>query len=312
MAEIMAKIECLVSDERYMKLVIEPLERGFGNTIGNALRRTLMSSLPGAAITAVKIEGVLHEFSTLPGVAEDVTEIVLNMKELAVKLSGDEPRSMRIEAEGIGEVKASDIIVPAEVEICNPDLHIAELTEKNARLFMDIIVERGAGYVPAEKHRRFGHQVGIIPIDSIFTPVQRMNYIVEDTRVGQVTDYDKLILEVWTNGCLKPEEAMGFAARLLHDHLKLFFDFSGVTFEGTEAKEVETESKKIKELTLEELGLSVRPYNCLKRAGINTVEELLTKTDSEITGVRNFGKKSLEEIKEKLAEHGLTLKESAE
>jgi len=312
MADIMAKIECLVSDERYMKLVIEPLERGFGNTIGNALRRTLLSSLPGASITAIKIEGVLHEFSTLPGLAEDITEIVLNMKELAIKLSGDEPRSLRIEAEGIGEVKASDIIVPAEVEICNPGLHIAQLTEKNARLYMDITVERGAGYVPAEKHRRFGHQVGIIPIDSIFTPVQRMNYIVEDTRVGQVTDYDKLILDVWTNGCLKPEEAIGLAARMLHDHLRLFFDFSGVTFEGTESKAVETEGKKVKELTLEELGLSVRPYNCLKRAGINTVEELLAKSDSDITSVRNFGRKSLDEIKEKLAEHGLTLKESAE
>lgn len=310
MAEMMAKIECLISEDRYIKFVVEPMERGFGNTIGNALRRTLLSSLPGAAVTAVKIEGVLHEFSTVPGMTEDITELVLNMKELAIKINSDEPKALRIEAEGIGEVKASDIIVPSDVEICNPDLHIAQLTEKNARLYVDITAEKGAGYVAAEKHRRFGHQVGVIPVDSIFTPILKANYIVEETRVGQVTDYDKLVFEAWTNGCLGPDEALGLAASLLHDHLRLFFDFSGISPSEGGHVVAETDGKKVGELSLEDLGLSVRPYNCLKRAGINTVEELLAKSDNDITSVRNFGRKSLDEIKEKLTKFGLSLKDT--
>lgn len=308
------KIECLAmsADRRYGRYVVEPLERGYGITLGNALRRILLSSLPGAAITSVKIEGVLHEFSTIPGVVEDTTDIVLNLKGLAVKLYTGDQAVMRVEMEGPAVVTGRDVIHGSEVEILNPDQHIATL-DKGGRLVMEMTVERGRGYVPAERNKKEEHIIGIIPIDSIFTPVPKVNYTVENTRVGQVTDYDKLTLEVWTNGSIAPDEAISASAQILNEHLKLFVGLTEkVGDEVTLVEKEEEKRDKVMEMTIEELDLSVRSYNCLKRAGINTVEELVSRTEEDMIKVRNLGKKSLEEVTQKLAELGLSLRKSEE
>ena len=308
------KVEILEtsSDNTYGKFVVEPLERGYGITLGNSLRRVLLSSLPGAAVTSVKIDGVLHEFSTIPGVKEDVTEIVLNLKTLSVKLDGEEPRLVRIEAEGGGEIKAGDIIHGPDVEILNPELHIATL-EDDANLYMEITLEKGRGYVSAEKNKEPGQPIGIIPVDSIFTPVTKVNFRVDNTRVGQVTDFDKLTLEVWTDGSIAPDEAVSLGAKILNEHLNLFITLTEQIRDVEIMVEKEEDKKeKVLEMTIEELDLSVRSYNCLKRAGINTVEELTQKTEEDMMKVRNLGKKSLEEVQSKLSELNLILKKSDE
>lgn len=294
----------------YGKFVVEPLERGYGITLGNSLRRILLSSLPGAAVTSVKIDGVLHEFATIQGVKEDVTDIILNLKGLCVKMHTDEERIIRIEAEGEGIVTAGDIITDADVEILNPELHIATLAN-NGRFFAEITVAKGRGYVSAVKNKKPDHVIGTIPTDSAFTPVRRVNYAIEDTRVGQVTNYDRLTLEVWTDGSIKPDEAVSLAARILNEHLRLFMGLTESVGDMEIMVEKEEEEKdKILEMTIEELDLSVRSYNCLKRAGINTVEELTLKTEEDMIKVRNLGRKSLEEVIHKLNELGLSLKES--
>lgn len=294
------RIECAEVSDTYGKFVVEPLERGYGITLGNSLRRVLLSSLPGAAVTSVKIEGVLHEFSTIPGVLEDTTDIILNLKELLVKLHCDEPRVIRIEAEGEGRVLAGDIIADPDVEILNPDLHMATLSE-GARLFMEITVEKGRGYVPAER-KKADHVIGVIPVDSIFTPIRKVNYTIENTRIGQVTDYDRLILEAWTDGSLSPKEAISLAAKILNEHLALFVRLAHSTSGVEIMVEKEEDGKtRIMDMTIEELDLSVRSYNCLKRAGINSVEDLTRKTEEDMIKVRNLGKKSLEEVKQKMA-----------
>lgn len=299
-------------EPNYGRFVVEPLERGYGTTLGNSLRRILLSSLPGAAPTAVRIDGVLHEFSTIPGVVEDTTDIVLNLKQLLVKLHVDEPVQVRIEAHGPGEVTAGDIIAGPEVEILNPDLHIATLDE-GARLYMEITLEKGRGYVPAERNKKGEVPIGLIPMDSIFTPVPRVNYQVENTRVGQVTDYDRLILDVWTDGSVRPDEAVSLAARILSEHLRLFISLTDSSADVEIMVEKQEEEKdRLLELPIEELDLSVRSYNCLKRAGINTIEELTRKTEEDMMKVRNLGKKSLQEVKEKLANLGLSLRASDE
>lgn len=300
----------LAEDGRYGKYVVEPLDRGFGITLGNALRRVLLSSLPGAAVTTARIEGVLHEFSTIPGVVEDTTDIILNLKDLRLRLHGDGPATIRVEAEGEGTVTAADIIAPADVEILNPDLHIATL-DRNGKLQMEMTVERGRGYVSADRNKRPDTPIGVIPIDSLFSPIRRVNYIVEDTRVGQVTDYDRLVLEVWTDGTVRPEEAVAHAARILTEHLSMFAALTGEEFElEPVAEPADPEQDRLAEMMIEDLDLSVRSYNCLKRAGINTVAELCAKTDAEMIKVRNLGKKSLEEVKQKLEALGLSLRES--
>jgi DNA-directed RNA polymerase subunit alpha len=308
------KIECveLAEDNSYGKFVVEPLERGYGITLGNSLRRILLSSLPGAAVTSVKIDGVLHEFSTIPGVVEDVTDIILNLKQLSLKVHSDEPKVLRIEAEGEGEVKAGDIHTDADVEILNPDLHIATL-DKGGRLVAEINVGKGRGYVPADQNKTPDMPIGVIPVDSIFSPIRRVNYTVEHTRVGNRTNFDKLTLEVWTNGTIRPDEACATAAKILKEHLELFLSLT----DDADAIEVmqekdDNDRNKLMEMTIEELDLSVRSYNCLKRAGINTVAELCAKTDEEMIKVRNLGKKSLEEVKQKLAAIGLSLRKSDE
>jgi len=301
------RIECVerTEDYTYAKFVVEPLERGYGITLGNSLRRILLSSLPGTAVTSVKIEGVLHEFSTVPGVLEDVTDIILNLKNLALKGYTDEPKVLRLEVEGEGVVKAGDIITDADIEILTPDLKIATL-DKDGRLFMEMTAERGRGYVPADKNKRPDQPIGIIPIDSIFAPIYKVNYTVEDTRVGMVTDYDKLTLEVWSNGSISPEEATSLAAKILSEHLRLFIGLTDKLNNVEIMVEKEEEAKdKILEMTIEELDLSVRSYNCLKRAGINSVEELTQKTEEDMIKVRNLGRKSLEEVEFKLKELGL-------
>lgn len=304
------KIECANMTDNYGKFVVEPLERGYGTTLGNSLRRILLSSLPGAAVTSVKIDGVLHEFSTIEGVVEDVTDIILNLKELLVKLHTDEPTLLRIEAEGEGEVTAGDIKAGSDVEILNPDLHIATL-DKGARFFAEIAVEKGRGYVPAERNKKPDQPIGVIPVDSIFTPVRKVNYTIEDTRVGQVTDYDKLTLEVWTDGSIAPDQATSLAARILNEHLMLFVNLTEGASEVEIMVEKEEEKRdKLLEMTIEELDLSVRSYNCLKRAGINSVEELTRKTEEDMMKVRNLGRKSLEEVRQKLEALGLSLKKS--
>ena len=301
-------------DNRYGKFICEPLERGYGTTFGNSLRRMLLSSLEGAAITSIRIDGVLHEFSTIPGVRDDVTNIVLNLKQLCLKMQGNEPKVIRIDVEGEKEVTAADIICDADIEILNPDLHIATVDE-TGKLKIEMTVERGRGYVPADKNKKPEDSIGIIPIDSIFSPVQRVNYTVQDTRVGNVTDYDKLILEVWTDGSLRPEEAVSKAAGILVMHLKQFQNMDGLPDEIEEEEasfpeEVEDDSSKVLEMTIEDLDLSVRSFNCLKRANINTVADLAEKTEDDMMKVRNLGRKSLEEVKKKLEELGLTLKQN--
>jgi DNA-directed RNA polymerase subunit alpha len=301
---------------RYGKFVIEPLERGYGTTLGNCMRRVLLSSLPGAAITSVKIDGILHEFSTIPGVRDDVTNIVLNLKQLRLKMFTDEPKVIRIDIEGEKEVTAADITADADIEILNPELHIATLNE-DAKLHMEMTVERGKGYVPAEKNKKPDHVIGIIPIDSIFSPVTRVNYTVSDTRVGNVTDYDKLTIEIWTDGSIRPEEAVSRSANILIQHFKLFQNMAGLEDEDeiqdlTFAEEEENDTAKVMEMTIEELDLSVRSYNCLKRANINTVADLTEKTEDDMMKVRNLGRKSLEEVKKKLQELDLSLAEIEE
>lgn len=308
------KIECveLNADNTYGKFVVEPLERGYGVTLGNSLRRILLSSLPGAAVTSVKIDGVLHEFSTVTGVMEDVTDIILNLKGLCVKLHTDEERILRVEATGAGTIKAGDILSDADVEILNPELHIATLAD-NARLFAEITVAKGRGYVSAERNKRPDHVIGVIPVDSAFTPVRRVKYEIENTRVGQVTDYDKLTLEVWTDGSIRPDEAVSLSAKILSEHLRLFMGLTETMGDMEIMVEKEEEAKdKILEMTIEELDLSVRSYNCLKRAGINTVEELTLRTEEDMIKVRNLGRKSLEEVIHKLEDLGLGLKKSDE
>ncbi len=306
------KIECVETRSDYGRFVVEPLERGFGTTLGNSLRRVLLSSLPGAAVTSVKIDGVLHEFSTIEGVKEDVTEIILNLKELCCKLYSDQPKKLIIDAKGECEVKASDIQPDADVEIINPDLHIATVGA-GARLYMEIMLERGRGYVSAERNKRPGMPIGEIAVDSIFTPINKVNFVVSDTRVGENTDFDKLTLEVWTSGSIKPEEAASLAAKILTEHLSLFVDLTEHV-QGVEimVEKEEDKKEKILEMTIEELDLSVRSYNCLKRAGINTVDELVQRNEEEMMKVRNLGRKSLEEVQQKLSALGLTLRNSEE
>lgn len=308
------KIECveLTPEENYGRFIVEPLERGYGTTLGNSLRRVLLASLPGAAVTAVKIDGVLHEFSTIPGVREDVTEIILNLKGLRLKMHGDEEKMIRIEAEKECIIRAGDIITDPDVEILNPDLYIASL-DKDGRMFAELTVGRGRGYVSAEKNREGNHVIGVIPMDSIFTPVTRVNFNVEKTRVGQDTSFDKLVLEVWTDSSIRPDEAVSLAARILIEHLRLFSSLTESVNDVEIMVEKEEEQKnKLLEMPIEELELSVRSYNCLKRAGINTVEELIQRNEEEMMKVRNLGKKSLAEVNSKLAEIGLELRKDDE
>ncbi len=299
-------------DNTYGKFVVEPLERGYGITLGNSLRRILLSSLPGAAVTSVKIDGVLHEFSTIPGVVEDVTDIILNLKSLCLKIYGEDEKILRIETATEGVITAGDIIHDADIEILNPELVIATLAD-NSRLAMEITVSKGRGYVTAERNKKGDHIIGVIPIDSAFTPVKKVNYTVENTRVGQVTDYDKLSLEVWTNGSIRPDEATSLSAKILNDHLRLFIGLTESVSDVEIMVEKEEEQKdKLLEMTIEELDLSVRSYNCLKRAGINTVEELIQRNEEDMMKVRNLGKKSLEEVINKLEELGLSLRKDDE
>lgn len=302
----------LSEDYRYGKFVVEPLERGFGITIGNALRRILLSSLPGVAVYAVRIDGVLHEFSTVPGVKEDVTEMILSLKELSATIDGEESKVLKIQAVGPCEVIGADIICPPDVEIVSKDLHIATLDE-NAKLNMEIHVNKGRGYVSAEENKNDSMPIGTLPVDSIYTPIEKVSYHVENTRVGQKTDFDKLTLEVLTNGSINPQEGMSLAAKVLEEHLKLFIDLSEHIGNVEIMVEKEEDKKeKVLEMTIEELDLSVRSYNCLKRAGINTVEELSNKSEEDMMKVRNLGKKSLEEVIQKLNELDLKLKPNEE
>lgn len=300
-------IECIETDEKrnYSKFVCEPLERGYGMTIGNSLRRILLSSLPGAAITSVKIDGVVHEFSTVPGVVEDVPEIIVNLKCVRLKMHENETKHISIDFKGPGEVTAGDIVTDSSVEILNPELHIATV-EKGESIHMEMTVERGRGYNTADKNKTEDMALGTLPIDSIFTPVKKVNYKVENTRVGQRVDYDKLTIEVWTDGSLKPFEALSLAAKVMTGHLELFIDLSE-TARNTQVMVEKEESKKEKvlEMPIEELELSVRSYNCLKRAGISTVEDLANKSQEDMMKVRNLGKKSLDEVTNKLIDLGL-------
>ena len=302
----------LGEDYRYGKFVIEPLERGYGITIGNALRRILLSSLPGVAVNSIRIDGVLHEFSTVPGVKEDVTEIILTLKELSANIDGEGSRTLKIQAQGPCTVTGADIICPPDVEILNKDLVIATLDD-NAKFNMDINIDKGRGYVPAEENKTENMPIGVLPVDSIYTPVQKVSYHVENTRVGQKSDYDKLTLEVWTNGSINPQEGISLAAKVLVEHLNLFIDLTEhVSNVEIMVEKEEDQKEKVLEMTIEELDLSVRSYNCLKRAGINTVEELANKSEDDMMKVRNLGKKSLEEVIQKLEELGLGLKPSEE
>ncbi len=303
------RIECIEApaDESYGKYVVEPLERGYGTTLGNALRRVLLSSLPGTAVTSIRIAGVQHEFSTIPGVKEDVTEIVLNVKSIIAKLYSDGPKTVSIEASGEGEVTAGDIKADSEVKIINPDLHIATLGP-DASLSMELTFSHGRGYVSAEHNKGQQIVIGTIPVDSIYTPVLKVNYTVENTRVGNQTDYDKLTIEVWTDKMISARDALSLGAKILCDHFTIFTDLSeSMAAHSTVVEKVETPRDKVLEMTIEELDLSVRSFNCLKRANINTVEDLISKTQDEMIKVRNLGRKSLEEVELKLAMMGLSL-----
>ena len=308
-----AHIDCVEmnANNSYGKFVIEPLERGFGHTLGNALRRVLINSLPGTAVTSVNIEGVQHEFSTIEGVKEDVTEIVLNLKCLAVKLYSDQVKTLEVNAVGPCELTAADIRVDDEVEIVNPDLHIATLGE-GAKLHMWLTLDRGRGYVSSDKNKTPQMPIGVIPIDSIYTPIKKVNYVVEDTRVGQITDYDKLTLEVWTNGCVAPDEAIAMSARIIVEQLSLFIGLTDQTMPISSSEPEADDNGKVMEMTIEDLDLSVRAYNCLKRAGINTVAELVQRNQEDMMKVRNLGKKSLEEVEQKLQALGLGLRPTEE
>lgn len=304
------RVECVDStaDGSYGKFVVEPLERGYGITLGNSLRRILLSSLPGVAVCSVKFDDVQHEFSTIHGVKEDVTEIILNIKGITAKIHGEGPKIVYIEAEGKGEVTAGNIKRDSDVEILNPDYHIATLNE-DAKLFMEITMNKGRGYVPAEKNKQLMQPViGVIPVDSIYTPVQKVNYVVENTRVGQITDYDKLTLEVWTNGTLTARDSISIASKIMSEHLNLFIDLSDNARNAEiMVEKEETRKEKVLEMTIEELDLSVRSFNCLKRAGINTVEDLTNRSEEDMMKVRNLGRKSLEEVINKLSALGLSL-----
>ena len=307
-------IECLEIDEtnNYAKFVCEPLERGYGVTIGNSLRRILLSSLPGCAITSVKIEGVLHEFSTIPNVVEDVPEVIVNLKNVRLKFDGNEEKTLRINFKGEGEVTAADIESDGTVEVLNPDLHIATVSE-GGNLVMELTADRGRGYNSSEKNKKPNQDISVLPIDSIYTPVKKVNYHVENTRVGQMVDYDKLTIEVWTDGSLKAHEALSLAAKVMTGHLELFIDLSETT-KNTQVLVEKEESKKEKvlEMSIEELELSVRSYNCLKRANISTVEDLISKSESEMMKVRNLGKKSFDEVTAKLHSLGLDFAQEEE
>ena len=307
-------IKCLEidNDSNYAKFVCEPLERGYGITIGNSLRRILLSSLPGSAITSVKIDGVLHEFSTIPNVVEDVPEIVINLKGVRLKLDKNEEKTLRIDFKGPGEVKAGDIMTDGTVEILNPDLHIATVSEGGS-LKMELTADMGRGYNNAEKNKKTDQAIGVLPIDSIYTPVKKVNYSVENTRVGQRVDYDKLTIELWTDGSLKPYEALSLAAKVLTGHLELFIDLSE-TAKNTQVMVEKEENKKerVLEMSIEDLELSVRSFNCLKRAGISTVEDLTNKSESDMMKVRNLGKKSLDEVTNKLHALGLDFRKEEE
>ncbi len=296
-------------DGTYGRFVVDPLERGYGTTLGNSLRRVLLSSLPGYAITSVKIDGILHEFSTIPGVKEDVTEIVLNLKSVILKIHGDGPKTMYVDMKGEGELTAGCFKYDSEVEILNPDLHIASL-DSDANVVMEITCDKGRGYVSAEKNKQeMQPAIGVIAVDSIFSPVLKVNYTVENTRVGQITDYDKLTLEVWTDGTISAKEAVSLGAKILNEHLSLFGDLSDEAFETEIMVEKSKNGKeKVLEMTIEELDLSVRSFNCLKRAGINTVEDLIGKSEDDMMKVRNLGRKSLDEVVAKLASLGYDLR----
>ncbi len=301
------------SDGTYGRFILEPLERGYGTTLGNSLRRVLLSSLPGVAVASIKIDGVQHEFSTIPGVKEDVTEIVLNVKGLIAKIYGESPKTVYIEADGEGVITAGDIKSDSEVEILNPHMHIATL-DQSAKLYMELVIDKGRGYVPAEKNKeKMQNVIGAIPVDSIFTPVLKVNYTVESTRVGQSIDYDKLILEVWTDGTISAKESISLAAKVLNEHLNLFVDLSeDVVNTEIMVEKDDKGNEKILEMTIEELDLSVRSFNCLKRAGINTAGDLIAKSEEDMMKVRNLGKKSYDEVVNKLKSLGYSLKSEDE
>jgi len=308
-----ARIECveMSSDNTYGKFVIEPLERGFGNTLGNALRRVLLSSLPGAAVTSIHIEGIQHEFTTVPGVVEDVTEIILNLKQLSFRMYSDQPKSVFVDVKGPCELKAGDILLDDEMEMVDTELHIATLNA-DAHLQMTLTMDKGRGYVSADKNKSPNTPIGVIPIDSIFTPIRKVNYTIEDTRVGQITDYDKLTLDVWTNGSVMPDEGISTAAKILSEHLSLFVSLTDQVMPIAFTDQEDDKKEKVLEMTIEELDLSVRAYNCLKRAGINTVAELVQRNQEDMMKVRNLGRKSLEEVEQKLEALNLSLRPSDE
>lgn len=308
------KIEIVEKDDQahFGRFVVEPLERGYGTTLGNALRRILLSSLPGAAITNVKFDGALHEFSNLPGVLEDTIEIILNLKAVSLKIHSDHPQILVIDTDNAGAVKAGDIRVPSDVEVLNKEQHICTL-EENARLYMEMTAVNGRGYVPAERNKQTQQPIGVIPVDSMFSPIRKVNYRVENTRVGQVTDYDKLTMEIWTDGSIRPDEAISLAAKILSTHIELFVNLTEEVDEVEISSDHQEENReRILEMTIEELDLSVRSYNCLKRASINTVGELVRKTEDDMMKVRNLGKKSLEEVEQKLVELGFGFSKSEE
>ncbi len=307
------RIECIYSEEdpNYGKFIVEPLERGYGTTLGNAMRRILLSSLPGAAATSIKIDGILHEFSTIPGVKEDVTEIILNLKQLAVRLNVESTKRVIINEVGPKEVTAADIKGDEDMEIFNPDLHIATL-EDGATLVMEINLAKGRGYAVADQNKDENTPIAVIPVDSIFTPVKRVNYTIERTRVGQITDYDRLVLEIWTDGSIRPDEGVAIGAKIMEEHLDLFIGLSEEAQNPIMTAPKQDPESEIKSMTIEELELSVRSFNCLKRAGINTVIELTQKSEDDMMKVRNLGKKSLDEVINKLRELGLSLRESEE
>ncbi len=308
-----ARIECaeLSQNGTFGRFIIEPLERGFGNTLGNALRRVLLSSLPGVAVTGIKIEGIQHEFSTIPGVTEDVSEMILNLKTLRAQLHSEQPKTVLLDVKGPAEVTPKDISADDELEFVDPDLHIATLNE-DAHLQMSLTFDRGRGYVSADKNKPVNMPIGYIPIDSIFTPIRKVNYTVEDTRVGQITDYDKLTLEVWTDGSVQPDEAISLAAKILTEHLTLFVGLTEQVTTISFTDKEDDKKEKVLEMTIEELDLSVRAYNCLKRAGINTVSELVQRNQEDMMKVRNLGRKSLEEVEQKLEALNLSLRPSDE
>jgi len=313
------RIEILEENENYGKFVIEPQERGFGTTLGNALRRVMLSSIPGAAVTTIKIDGVLHEFSTIPGVKEDTTELILNLRELNVKMVHDgtvrpEPKIIEIDVHGPGDVTGADIKTPPEIEVVNPEVHIATLDDETAHLKMEMTVELGRGYVPPEKQERAKQTIGLIPIGAVFTPVRKVSYTVEPTRVGHKTDYDRLVLEVWTNGTIRPSDAISDAAKILDKHLRMFFDFSSSPGSGLIDFGVGSpvSGQQAPDARIEELDFSVRTYNCLKKANILTIGELVQYSEADLMNIRNFGKKSLTEVKDKLAMLGLNLSNAKE